>query len=151
MVYLHNLQNTSEDMLYDLLGRYEASHPLTLEPSLSLSSFSWSEEVEEKVAAELNTTGFQSKLVKLSSAINSRPVVSHFTNLLQDVLGKHANKCPIRTNKKFPQNSWFDHECIIRNKNEKNSRPYLIQQVSVAIQRGNAASVLGTLCVNSCM
>ena len=36
MVYLHNLQNTSEDMLYDLLGRYEASHPLTLEPSLSL-------------------------------------------------------------------------------------------------------------------
>ena len=34
---------------------------------------------------------------------------------------------------------------------EKNSRAYLIQQVSVAIQRGNAASVLGTLCVNSCM
>ena len=34
---------------------------------------------------------------------------------------------------------------------EENSRAYLIQQVSIAIQRGNAASVLGTLCVNSCM
>jgi len=43
--------------------RYESRYPQTMEPSLSLSSLSWSEDVSEKVAAaRANTTTFHSKV-----------------------------------------------------------------------------------------
>ena len=64
IVDFHNPQIPSENTAkyYYYLSRYGSRYPQTMEPSLSLSSFSWSEDVSEKVTAELTQIHFIQKL-----------------------------------------------------------------------------------------